>query len=266
MFFVRQGATHKIVLGPVVAVANGYVPVTTLALTTADEAEAILHDNGTVVDISGYTWAAITTADGYYHLTLQSGISNTVGHVTIVVNDDSLCLPVKAEYTVLEEAVYDALFAASAAGYQVPIWAAAGSTVNLSATTIKTATDVETDTADIQARIPAALTADGNIKADTLRVGGTLQTAGDIPAMITTVDDFVDTEIAAMPASVWAYVVEGSFTAVQFLRGIMASVTAKLSGAATTTVTIRDASDTKNRVVVTVDADGNRSAVTYDLT
>jgi len=117
MFFVRQGATHKIVIGPVVAVANGYVPVTTLDLTTADEKAAILHDNGTVVSISAYTFAAIASADGYYHLTLQSGISNTVGHVTIVINDDSLCLPVKAEYTVVEEAVYDALYAASAPGY-----------------------------------------------------------------------------------------------------------------------------------------------------
>lgn len=117
MFFLRQGATHKVVIGPVVAVANGYVPVTTLTLSGADEAEAILHDNGTVVDISGYTFAAITTADGYYHLTLQSGISGTVGHVTIVINDDSLCLPVKAEFTVVEEAVYDALYAASAPGY-----------------------------------------------------------------------------------------------------------------------------------------------------
>lgn len=39
---------------------------------------------------------------------------------------------------------------------------------------------VQADTDDIQTRLPAALTADGNIKADTLRVGGTLQTAGDI--------------------------------------------------------------------------------------
>lgn len=116
MLFIRQGATHKVVLGPAVAVANGYVPVTTLTLSGADEAEAILHDNGTVVDISGYTWAAITTADGYYHLTLQSGISNTVGHVTVVVNDDSLILPLRQDFTVLEEAVYDALFAASATG------------------------------------------------------------------------------------------------------------------------------------------------------
>lgn len=113
---IRQGATHKVVLGPVVAVGDGFTPVTTLALSTADEAEVILHDNGTVVDISGYTFAAITTADGYYHLTLQSGISNTVGHMTVVVNDDSLCLPVKADFVVLEEAVYDMLYASGATG------------------------------------------------------------------------------------------------------------------------------------------------------
>lgn len=175
MLYIRQNATHKVVIGPVVAVANGYVPVTTLALNTADEAEAILHDNATVVDISGYTFAAITTADGYYHLTLQSGISGTVGHMTVVINDDSLCLPVKAEFTVLEEAVYDQYFAASAAGAQVPIWAAANSTVNLSATTIKTATDVETDTADIQSKIGtpagASVSADvAAVKADTAAI------------------------------------------------------------------------------------------------
>lgn len=117
MYYIRQGSTIKVVIGPAVAVGDGFTPVTTLALSSADEAEVILHDNGTVVDISGYTWAAITTADGYYHLTLQSGISNTVGHMTVVVNDDSLILPLRADFTVLEEAVYDAMFAGSALGY-----------------------------------------------------------------------------------------------------------------------------------------------------
>jgi len=41
---------------------------------------------------------------------------------------------------------------------------------------------------------------------------------------------------------------------------------AKVSGASTTTFTIRDLADTKDRIVVTVDADGNRTAVTRDLT
>lgn len=61
---------------------------------------------------------------------------------------------------------------------------AATTTVNLSGTTIKTATDVETDTQDIQARLPASLTVDGNIKADTLRISGTAQTARDIGASV----------------------------------------------------------------------------------
>lgn len=38
--------------------------------------------------------------------------------------------------------------------------------------TIKTATDVEADTQDLQGRVPAALTGDGNIKADVLRING----------------------------------------------------------------------------------------------
>lgn len=116
MLFIRQNATHKVVVGPAVAVGDGFTPVTTLNLATADEAEAILHDNGTVVDVAAYTFGAIATADGYYHLTLQAAISGTVGHLTIVVNDDSLILPLRADFTIVEEAVYDAFYAASAVG------------------------------------------------------------------------------------------------------------------------------------------------------
>jgi hypothetical protein len=120
MLFIRQGAPHKVPIGPAVAVGDGFTPVTNLALSTADEAEVILHDNGTVVDISAYTWAAITTADGYYHLTLQSGISGTVGQMRVVINDDSLVLPIKEDFTVVEEEVYDALYAAGAVGWLKP--------------------------------------------------------------------------------------------------------------------------------------------------
>lgn len=112
MLFIRQNSTDKVVIGPVVAVGDGFTPVTTLVLTgagAADEAEAILHNNGTVVDISAYTFAAIAVADGYYHLTLAAGISGTVGHMTVVINDDSLCLPVRADFLVLPANVYDSL-------------------------------------------------------------------------------------------------------------------------------------------------------------
>lgn len=60
--------------------------------------------------------------------------------------------------------------------------------------------------------------------------------------------------------------VETSYTLRQSLRLILSACAAKLSGAATTTVTIRDAGDTKARITATVDADGNRTAVTLDAT
>lgn len=63
--------------------------------------------------------------------------------------------------------------------------APAGASVSADIAAVKAQTAaIETDTQDIQNRLPAALTGDGNIKADTLRVGGTLQTAGDIPARL----------------------------------------------------------------------------------
>lgn len=49
-------------------------------------------------------------------------------------------------------------------------------------------------------------------------------------------------------------------------RLILAATAGKLSGAATATVTIRNVGDTKDRITATVDADGNRTAVTTDAT
>ena len=55
---------------------------------------------------------------------------------------------------------------------------------------------------------------------------------------------------------------DGTLTMRQALRVLIAGMAGKLSGAATTTVTIRNAADSANVIVATVDADGNRSAVT----
>lgn len=59
--------------------------------------------------------------------------------------------------------------------------------------------------------------------------------------------------------------VETGFTPQDALRLMLSSVAAKLSGAATTTVSIRDVNDTKDRIIATVDANGNRTATTYDV-
>jgi hypothetical protein len=43
-----------------------------------------------------------------------------------------------------------------------------------------------------------------------------------------------------------------------------AALAGKVSGATTSTVTIRDVNDTRNRIVATVDGNGNRTALTLD--
>jgi hypothetical protein len=50
------------------------------------------------------------------------------------------------------------------------------------------------------------------------------------------------------------------------LRIVLAALGGKLSGAGTTAVNVRNATDTKTRITATVDAAGNRSAVTLDGT
>lgn len=60
--------------------------------------------------------------------------------------------------------------------------------------------------------------------------------------------------------------IEAGLTVRQALRVIGAALAGKISGSSGTTVTIRNAvADTKDRIVATVDSDGNRTAITYDL-
>jgi hypothetical protein len=60
--------------------------------------------------------------------------------------------------------------------------------------------------------------------------------------------------------------IETGWTLRQALRIVLAALGGKLSGAATNTALIRDVTDAKTRITATVDADGNRSAVSYDKT
>lgn len=59
--------------------------------------------------------------------------------------------------------------------------------------------------------------------------------------------------------------IEAGYTLRQVMRLIAAAVAGELGGAATTTITIRNITDTKARITATVDSDGNRTAVAYDV-
>jgi hypothetical protein len=77
-------------------------------------------------------------------------------------------------------------------------------------------------------------------------VAGDIPTAGQVAATVLAAGD-----------------IDG-YTLEQTLKLCLAALAGKLSGAATTTITIRAADDSKARITATVDADGNRSAVILD--
>lgn len=84
----------------------------------------------------------------------------------------------------------------------------------------------------------------------------------------------LDTQLDALPTAAEnatqlldvAAGVETNRTVRQSLRLMLAALAGKASGMATTTAVFRDTNDSKDRITATVDADGNRSAVTLDAT
>lgn len=64
----------------------------------------------------------------------------------------------------------------------------------------------------------------------------------------------------------WTEVIEGTYTAAELLRIMAAALAGELSGAATTTITILGVDEATDRIVATVDSDGNRTALTLDGT
>jgi hypothetical protein len=128
-------------------------------------------------------------------------------------------------------------------------------------------------TSDTDSILAAVATVDGNVddietllNAVALDVADILADTGTDGVVVAAASKTGYALSSAGIDSIWDEVMEGSFTARQYMRGFAAAMLAILSGAATTTVVIRDTGDTKDRVTATVDANGNRSAVTLDLT
>lgn len=206
-----------------------------------------------------------------------------------------------------------------------PTNATLASTTNITGGTVTTATNVTTVNGLAANVVTAASIATDAITADKIAADAigsselaasavteiqsglsTLDAAGirtavglasaNLDTQLTTIDDFLDTEVAAIkaktdlipasPAAVGdamtltsgernsvadalldrADGVETGVTPRQGFRLMLATLVGKLSGAATTTINIRDTGDSKNRISATVDSDGNRTAVTLDAT
>lgn len=260
------------------------------------------EDNGTTQITAGITLTAdFDSVTGLNHVRVvasgangfEAGKSYAFVITTGTVDSVSVVGEVVGQCTIERDASHTRIGAAGA-----------GLTALASQASVNTIDDfLDTEIAAILALLDteiAAILADTNeLQTDWVN-GGRLDLILDARASQTsvdTIDNFLDTEIAAILAAVDTEIasiladtgtdgvvlssatanqiadalldrasgVETSFTLRQAMRLILAASAGKLSGAATTTVSIRDVNDTANRIVATVDADGNRSAVTLTV-
>ena len=173
---------------------------------------------------------AADNAEAFFDGTGYAGTGNTIPTVTTVTNQ------VTANVTALSG---DSVAADNAeAFFDGTGYAGTGNV-------IPTVTTVTTVNGLAAGAITAAAVATGAIDADALAADAANEIA----------DAYLDRASA----------VDG-LTPRETMRLGLSSDTGKLSGAATTTVVIRDRADTKDRITATVDSDGNRTAVTVDAT
>jgi hypothetical protein len=258
---------------------------------TADERTSIRS-------ILGIPGSGTTPADP------TTGILDTIRDAVVVVDDliDTELAAVKTDTAAIKLKT-DNLPVAPAATGDIPSAATVASATRTELTTELGRIDAAVSTRATPAQVATELgTYDGPTKAELDAAVAPLATA----AALTIVDDFLDTEIAAIKAktdliptdpadqsaveaaidaaeaAILAAIpsvsaieaailddangVETSITPRQALRLILAASAGKLSGAATSTVIIRNVGDSKDRITATVDADGNRAAVTVDAT
>jgi hypothetical protein len=103
----------------------------------------------------------------------------------------------------------------------------------------------------------------GKILVDSTCTTGTIKVRGSGEVISSSGGTVVDNDTTAR--LVWESSIEGLYTAEEVIRLMSAVLAGKVSGAETTTVRIRDLNDVKDRIIATVDTNGNRSAVTKDV-
>ncbi len=111
--FLKQSTSIKIRMGPYVDATDGFTPEVGLTIGAADQAEVLKANGVATVAMSG-AFAAIASADGWYDYTVATGDVDTVGEVVFSLQDSSVARPAFTRGYVLEEAVYNAWFGASA--------------------------------------------------------------------------------------------------------------------------------------------------------
>lgn len=109
---IRQSTAITVAVGPFLDSTDGVTAETGLTITQPD---VRLSKNGGAFAQKSAAGTATHMENGYYSVSLSTTDTDTVGRLTLHVAESG-ALPVFYEFQVVEEAVYDALFVASATG------------------------------------------------------------------------------------------------------------------------------------------------------
>lgn len=264
---LRESTTVNVKMGPFVDQTDGVTAKTALTPTVK------LSKNGGTLTARNSATAIAHDADGYYTVELNATDTNTLGRLRATVTNAAAHLPVWENYTVLSASYYDDKYGAS-----INLQAATGSTATLD-TGASAVDDFYTGSmltitggtgAGQTRRIIGYV---GSTKVATLDAAWiTNPTSGSSFRLIATGSAFLTTiERTAIADSMFdqANGIETGLTLRNAHRLEAAAAAGKISGATAGagTVVIRNAiADTKNRISAPNDANGNRTAVTVDLT
>ena len=180
MSVLRQSTAVDILLGPFVDETDGF---TAEAGLTINQASVLLSKNGQALTQKSDVTACANDAGAYYNCELDTTDTNTVGTLVVTAHVAG-ARPVTQEYQVIEENVYDEIYLASAT---------LGTNLDL---VLADTAELQTDWVDggrLDLLIDTLIT---NVAAILVDTGTTLDTKLD------TIDNFLDTEIAAITAEV----------------------------------------------------------------
>ncbi len=230
MIYLKQStASQEVLLGPFVDSTDGVTAETALSIANTD---IKVFKAGATTLANKNSGGATHISAGNYYAVLDATDTDTLGSGALIVQVSG-ALAVRHDFVVLPANVYDSLI---------------GGTDVLNADVTQFGGSNGTFSS-------------GRPEVNTTHAAGTAWGSGAITAASLAAD--AGAEIAD---AVWDEQVDGTTTGRQSIRLINSAAAGKASGLGTTTAVYRDLADTKDRISATVDADGNRTAITRDVT
>lgn len=222
MQFLKQSTAITLKLGPFLDDTDGKTAETGLTLSQSD---VRLSKNGGDFAQKNDANSATHDESGWYDCALNTTDTGTLGRLDVFVHESG-ALPVWREFMVVPANIYDSLVGGS-------------------------------DYLDVNAAQIEGSDATDQINAacDTALSDYDAPTKAEMDSGFSGLNDI-------SVADIFNYVTENGKKFIEQFRLMFAALCGKVSGAGTTTVSIRDDADSKNRIVATVDLDGNRSAFT----